>query len=59
MAYRVKPKTIATRQMESAKVGARKAVKSEDGSPRLEVIVPAAVVIVGLVTIAVVRRVRG
>ncbi|MBO3129111.1 DUF3618 domain-containing protein [Dermatophilus congolensis] len=59
LAYRVKPKTIVARQAESARETLNKAVKNEHGEPRLEVIAPAAIVVVGLTAVAIARRARG
>lgn len=58
LAYRAKPKTIATRQMESAKKSIRDATFHENGDLKIEVVGPIALVVVGLVAIAIVRRAR-
>lgn len=59
LAYRAKPKTIATRQLESTKSSIRNATFKGNGDLRLEVVAPVALVVVGLVAIAIVRRTRG
>ena len=58
LAYRVKPANLAKRQADVAKSSFYQATHGPDGSLRLEVVGPAAAVVVGLVALTIFNRVR-
>lgn len=58
LAYRAKPKTIANRQLESAKRGLRDVTTTPRGDLRVEIIAPVAIAVVGLVAVALINRAR-
>ena len=58
LAYRARPATIAKRQTQVAKSSLYSYTHTPDGELRYEVVGPAAAVLVGLVVIAIFRRVR-
>ena len=59
LAFRMKPKNLAQRQLASTRRGLYGATHNPDGGIKLEVVGPAVAVVAGLVAIAIVRRVRG
>ncbi len=58
LAYRVTPGNFAKRQLEQAKSSFAAATRTPDGEVRYEVVAPVAAVVVGLVALAIYRRVR-
>ncbi len=59
LSYRVKPANLAKRQVASAKSALHQVTHTPGGALRYDVVGGAAAVVLTLVTIAVVRRVRG
>lgn len=57
LAYRVTPANLAKRTLAQAKTALDGATRNPDGSVRLEVVGPVAAVFVGLVALAIYRRV--
>lgn len=58
LAYRVKPANLVKRETAAAKMSLMNATHKPDGALRLEVVAPVAAVVVGLVALAIYRRVR-
>ena len=58
LAYRVTPGNLAKRQVEAAKVSFNHATRTKEGAVRYEVVGPVAAVVVGLLALAIYRRVR-
>lgn len=59
LAFRVKPKNLAQRQLASTRRGLYSATHTHDGGIKYEVVAPAVAVVAGLIALAVYRRVRG
>ncbi|MDO5699216.1 MAG: DUF3618 domain-containing protein [Dermatophilus congolensis] len=59
LAFRVKPKNLAQRQMANARRGFHSATHTDSGDIKLEVVGPAVAVVAGLIALAIYRRVRG
>lgn len=58
LAYRVKPANLAKRQVEQAKASFASATTNDQGGVRYEVVAPVVAAVVGLLAIAIIRRVR-
>ena len=58
LAYRLTPGNLAKRQVEAAKVSFNHATRTNEGAVRYEVVGPVAAVVVGLLALAIYRRVR-
>lgn len=58
LAYRVQPSTLLKRETEAAKRSFASATRTPDGDIRYEVVGPVVAAVVGLVVIAIIRRVR-
>ena len=59
LAFRVKPKNLAQRQLASTRRSLYGATHTDDGGIKYEVVVPAVVVVAGLIALTIYSRVRG
>lgn len=58
LAYRVQPSTLLKRETEAAKKSFNSATRTPDGEIRYEVVGPVVAAVVGLIALAIFRRVR-